>query len=168
MSEQITPDLHSLTASIVSNFVSNNPVQASAVSDMVRDVYSALQGLGTPVAPVAEKLEPRMPIKKTVTPDYIVSLEDGKQYKSMKRHLATKGLTPEQYRAKWGLAADYPMVAANYAAARSELAKSMGLGRKAAAEAPVETKTKAPRKKRAAEPASEPEAAPETPAEELV
>ncbi|TIW23553.1 MAG: MucR family transcriptional regulator [Mesorhizobium sp.] len=91
----------------------------------------------------SEPLNPAVPIRKSVTPDYIVSLEDGKKFKSLKRHLATHhGLTPDEYRAKWGLPADYPMVAPNYAAARSALAKTMGLGRK-----PKEPETSAPAKR---------------------
>jgi len=81
-------------------------------------------------APQPEKHEPPVPINKTIRPDYIISLEDGRQYKSLKRHLSSRGLTPEQYRQKWGLRADYPMVAANYAKTRSELAKAIGLGQK--------------------------------------
>ena len=81
-------------------------------------------------SPEPEKHEPPVPINKTIRPDYIISLEDGRRYKSLKRHLSSRGLTPEQYRKKWGLRADYPMVAANYAKARSELAKAIGLGQK--------------------------------------
>ncbi len=99
---------------------------------LIASTHAALTKLGGPVEPAKEERStPLMPIKKTVTPDYLISLEDGKQYKSLKRHLTTRGLTPDEYRRKWGLPYDYPMVAANYAAQRSELAKSIGLGRKA-------------------------------------
>jgi predicted transcriptional regulator len=99
-------------------------------------VYDATMGktLGVLEAPPIEeeKPKPAVPIKKSITPDYLISLEDGRRYKSLKRHLGGRGLTPDQYREKWGLASDYPMVAPNYAKQRSDLAKSMGLGRKAA------------------------------------
>jgi predicted transcriptional regulator len=121
-------DLTSLTADVVSAYVSNNAVQQSDLPSVIASVHAALQGLKAPKAPESEKLEPRMPIKKTITPDHLISLEDGRKYKTLKRHLAGLGLTPDQYRQKWGLSADYPMVAPNYARQRSELAKSLGLG----------------------------------------
>jgi predicted transcriptional regulator len=93
-------------------------------------VHAALENLGKPVQKEPEKPTPPVPIKKSITPDYLISLEDGKRYKSLKRHLAGRGLTPEQYREKWGLPWDYPMVAPTYSAQRSELARSLGLGRK--------------------------------------
>jgi predicted transcriptional regulator len=96
---------------------------------LIRSVYDQLGKLDRLIEPEAERPVPPVPIKKTVTPDHIVSLEDGRPYKSLKRHLSGRGLTPEHYRQKWGLPSDYPMVAANYAAQRSELAKSIGLGR---------------------------------------
>ncbi|MBY0296396.1 MAG: MucR family transcriptional regulator [Methylobacterium sp.] len=123
-----TPALIGLTASIVGAFVGHNAVPAAELPRLIADVHGALAGLGQPAEPVAEPLVPPVPIRKTVTPDAIISLEDGKPYKTLRRHLAGRGLTPEQYRAKWGLPADYPMVAANYAAQRSELAKAAGLG----------------------------------------
>ena len=129
-------DLTTLTADIVSAYVSKNSVPIGELASVLTLVHDALRKLGSPAAPEPEKLTPPVPIKKTVTPDHIISLEDGRPYKSLKRHLSTRGLTPEQYRQKWGLPHDYPMVAANYAAQRSELAKSIGLGqprRKAAA-----------------------------------
>jgi predicted transcriptional regulator len=122
-----------LTAEIVSAYVSNNPVPAAELPAFIASVHSALVTLGTPSASEPEKAQkPAVNPKKSVFPDYIISLEDGKHYKSLKRHLmANFGLTPEEYRSKWGLPSDYPMVAPSYAAARSALAKQMGLGRKA-------------------------------------
>ena len=130
-------DLVGLTSDIVSAYVSSNPVPASELPALLQSVYASLVRIGQPAEPEPVKLTPPVPIKKTVMPDAIISLEDGKPYKSLKRHLTTRGLTPDQYRQKWGLPPDYPMVAATYAAQRSELAKSLGLGqqrRKAAAE----------------------------------
>jgi predicted transcriptional regulator len=128
-----------LTAELVSAYVGNNSVTAGDLPQLIATVHSALTELGAPKPePQAEKPVPRMPIKKTITPDYLISLEDGRHYKSLKRHLSGRGMTPADYREKWGLPHDYPMVASNYAAKRSELAKSIGLGRKrteAAAEA---------------------------------
>jgi predicted transcriptional regulator len=119
-----------LTAGIVSAFVSNNSVAAAEIPALINQVHSALLRVssGAKDAP-AEPLKPAVSVKKSVTPDYIVCLDDGKKFKSLKRHLRTQyNVTPEQYREKWGLPADYPMVAPNYAAARSKLAKDMGLG----------------------------------------
>ncbi|MER8777837.1 MucR family transcriptional regulator [Mesorhizobium sp. M0977] len=126
-------DLVSITADIVSAFVSNNPLPVSELSKLIGDTYVALQGIGIAVAPATAKLEPAVSIKKSVSPDFIICLEDGKKFKSLKRHIGTHyNLSPDQYRQKWNLPSDYPMVAPNYAATRSALAKSMGLGRKAA------------------------------------
>jgi predicted transcriptional regulator len=126
-------ELAAITAGVVSSYVSNNSVSASDLPSLIATVHASLAGLGAPQPePQAERPKPLMPIKKTVTADYLVSLEDGRQYKSLKRHLSGKGLTPEQYREKWGLPRDYPMVAPSYAAKRSELARSNGLGRKRA------------------------------------
>jgi predicted transcriptional regulator len=119
-----------LTAEIVSAYVSNNSVPAGDLSTLINQVHSALTRVssGHGEAP-AEPLKPAVSVKKSITPDYIVCLEDGKKFKSLKRHLRTQyKMTPEQYRDKWGLPPDYPMVAPNYAAARSQLAKQMGLG----------------------------------------
>ncbi|MGZ8395498.1 MAG: MucR family transcriptional regulator [Rhodoplanes sp.] len=119
-----------LTADIVSAYVSNNSVSAGDIPGLINQVHSALMRVsgGQAEAP-AEPLKPAIPIKKSITPEYIVCLEDGKKFKSLKRHLRTQyNMTPEQYREKWGLPPDYPMVAPNYAAARSQLAKQMGLG----------------------------------------
>jgi predicted transcriptional regulator len=133
-------DVVSLTADIVAAYVANNTVSSSEVSVLINSVHSALQGLiAGPPQPEAEPLKPPVPIKKSITADHIISLEDGKPYKSLKRHLARLGLTPVQYRDKWGLPRDYPMVAPSYSERRSELAKKTGLGqsrRKAAAEPP--------------------------------
>ncbi|CDX17076.1 MucR family transcriptional regulator [Mesorhizobium sp. LCM 4577] len=121
-----------LTAEVVSAYVSNNPVPVGDLPALIDRVHGALKSAGGGTAEKPETLTPAVPIRKSVTPDYIISLEDGKKFKSLKRHLSVHyGLTPDEYRAKWGLPADYPMVAPNYAAARSSLAKSMGLGRKA-------------------------------------
>jgi predicted transcriptional regulator len=119
-----------LTANIVSAYVSNNTVSSAEIPNLIAQVYSALMRISSgQVATPAEPLKPAVAVKRSVTPEYIVCLEDGKKFKSLKRHLRTKyGITPEQYREKWGLPADYPMVAPNYAAARSQLAKQMGLG----------------------------------------
>jgi predicted transcriptional regulator len=119
-----------LTAEIVSAYVSNNSVSASDLSALISQVHSALTRVsnGQVEAP-NEPLKPAISVKKSITPDHIVCLEDGKKFKSLKRHLRTQySMTPEQYREKWSLAPDYPMVAPNYAAARSQLAKQMGLG----------------------------------------
>ena len=119
-----------LTAEIVSAYVSNNTVPASEIPSLISQVYSALSRVSGKTGDVtAEPLKPAISLKKSITPEYIVCLEDGKKFKSLKRHLRTQySMTPEQYREKWGLGADYPMVAPNYAAARSQLAKQMGLG----------------------------------------
>ena len=119
-----------LAADIVSAYVSNNSVSAADLPSLINEVHAALQRVSkgeTEATP--EPLKPAVPLKKSVTPDHIICLEDGKKFKSLKRHLRTQyNMSPEQYREKWGLPADYPMVAPNYAQARSELAKQMGLG----------------------------------------
>jgi predicted transcriptional regulator len=119
-----------LTASIVSAYVSNNSVPSAELPALIGQVHSALTRVSSGHGEaVAEGFKPAIPVKKSVTSDYIVCLEDGKKFKSLRRHLRTRyNLTPEQYREKWGLGSDYPMVAPNYAAARSRLAKQMGLG----------------------------------------
>ncbi len=118
-----------LAADIVSAFVSNNSVPATDLPALISSVHSALQNVGNPAqTQPAEKPTPAVPVKKSITPDAIISLEDGKPYKSLKRHLTGRGLTPAQYREKWGLPRDYPMVAPNYAAKRSEIAKQSGFG----------------------------------------
>ena len=140
---QQTPNYLELAADIVAAFVSNNSVPVAELPALIGNVHDALNTLasGSAQQAVEEPKAPAVSIKKSVQPDYIVCLEDGKRFKSLKRHLRTVyNLTPEQYRAKWGLPASYPMVAPNYAATRSELAKSMGLGarRKAAEAEPVQ------------------------------
>ena len=120
-----------MTADIVSAYVGNNTVSASDLPSLIQSIHKALSGVSTGVetVEVAPK-EPAVSIKKSITPDFLISLEDGKKYKSLKRHLRTQyNMSPEDYRTKWGLQKDYPMVAPNYAASRSALAKSMGLGR---------------------------------------
>ncbi len=123
-----------LTADVVAAYVSNNPVPASELPNLIADVHAALgrvAGSALPEPLPIDKQKPAINPKRSVHDDYIVCLEDGKKFKSLKRHLMTHySLTPEQYREKWGLDANYPMVAPSYAAARSELAKKMGLGRK--------------------------------------
>ncbi|WP_114944829.1 MucR family transcriptional regulator [Microvirga calopogonii] len=121
-------DFASITADIVSSYVANNSVHRGNLPNVIASVHAALQGLTTRKQAESEKPEPRVPIKKSITPDFLISLEDGKKYKTLKRHLGTLGMTAEEYRAKWGLPGDYPMVAPNYAARRSELARSSGLG----------------------------------------
>ncbi|TKT81209.1 MucR family transcriptional regulator [Aquamicrobium sp. LC103] len=121
-----------LTADVVAAYVSNNPVPVGELPNLIADVHAALGRVGgvAEQAPV-DKQKPAVNPKKSVHDDYIICLEDGKKFKSLKRHLMTHyNLTPDQYREKWGLDANYPMVAPNYAAARSQLAKKMGLGRK--------------------------------------
>lgn len=119
-----------LAADIVSAYVSNNSVPAAELPSLISDIHGALLRLGgTPVEETQEPQKPAVSVKKSIASDYIICLEDGKKFKSLKRHLRTQyNMSPEQYREKWGLPADYPMVAPNYAAARSRLAKEMGLG----------------------------------------
>jgi predicted transcriptional regulator len=119
-----------MTADIVSAYVGNNSVAASDLPALIQSIHRALTGVAGGEAPVeVAPREPAVPVKRSITPDYLVCLEDGRKFKSLKRHLRTKyNMSPEDYRAKWGLAKDYPMVAPNYAKARSDLAKQMGLG----------------------------------------
>ncbi len=128
-----------LASDIVAAYVSNNPVPRAELPALIADIHAAVARLRTGTAQEPEtKLIPAVSIKKSVTPDYIVCLEDGKKFKSLKRHLSTHyNLSPGEYRQKWNLPRDYPMVAPAYAAARSSLAKSMGLGRKRVEQAPV-------------------------------
>jgi predicted transcriptional regulator len=136
-------DLLELTAHIVSAYVEKNRLPASGLGDLIASVSTSISGLGQPAAPLAAPQTPAVSPRKSVTPDYIICLEDGKKFKSLKRHIGVHfGLTPDAYRAKWGLPADYPMVAPNYAASRSQLAKAIGLGRKAAATVPVKGRAK--------------------------
>jgi predicted transcriptional regulator len=131
MSETMASDnFIELTADIVSAYVSNNTVSAGDIPALINQVHSALMRVsGGQGEASTEPLKPAVPVKRSISAEHIVCLEDGKKFKSLKRHLRTQyNMTPEQYREKWGLPADYPMVAPNYAAARSQLAKQMGLG----------------------------------------
>lgn len=134
-------ELLELTAEVVGAYVANNPMPASALPELIASVNASLRGLGTP-APQPSPV-PAINPKRSVHADYIVCLEDGKRFKSLKRHLMTDfGMTPDEYRTKWDLPRDYPMVAPNYAAARSELAKKMGLGRKPKAKPRKKTRSR--------------------------
>ncbi len=125
--DQILPQV----ADIVAAYLSRNAAPLAEIPELIRSVHASISSLGTP-APVAETAQvPAVPIRKSVTPDFIICLEDGKKLKMLKRHLRTTfNLSPDEYRAKWNLPSDYPMVAPNYAAARSQFAKQAGLGRK--------------------------------------
>lgn len=131
------------TAHIVAAYLENNRIPVGQIADLIASVSAQLDRLSAPVAPEATRPVPPVNPKETITPDAIISLEDGKPYKALRLHLHTYGLTPNEYRAKWGLPHDYPMVAPNYSAARSALAKKLGLGRKA----PPKKVTKARAKK---------------------
>ena len=138
-------DILRMAVEVVSAYVSKNPLPPGQIPEIIQTVFSSLSSLdaGTPELK-AEAPRPAVPVRKSVTPEYIVCLEDGKKLKMLKRHLRTTyNMTPDEYRTKWGLAADYPMVAPNYAAQRSEFAKKIGLGRK-----PGETDDRRPRKAR--------------------
>jgi predicted transcriptional regulator len=126
-----TEDLLKLSTEIVAAYVSNNSVPLGDLPTMIKSVHSTLGGLsGVPGADIQTNQKPSVPVKKSIHPEYIVCLEDGKKLKMLKRYLRSRyGLSPDDYRAKWGLPADYPMVAPNYAAQRSEFAKKIGLGR---------------------------------------
>ena len=130
MDTEQKPALLALTADIVSAFVAKNAVRANELPEVIAAVHSALENVGhpTPAVEVAPASTPAVSIKKSVTDDYIICLDDGKRFRSLKRHLGTLGMTPDDYRAKWGLPRDYPMVAPGSAAKRSELAKAAGLG----------------------------------------
>ena len=127
-----SPNLIRYAATIIEAYVSNNRVSAAELMGFVKDVHATLAGLANPGGEsAATNQKPAVPVKKSITPDYVICLEDGKKLKMLKRYLRTKyGLTTDEYRTKWGLPADYPMVAPNYAARRSEFAKKIGLGRK--------------------------------------
>ena len=130
MSELEPTTLIEMTAEVVAAYVTKNHVRAAELPDLISTVHASLAGMGraSEVTPEVEKPVPPVSVKKSVTDDYLISMEDGKQYQSLKRHLAGRGLTPAEYRAKWGLPADYPMTAPAYSRQRSELAKSFGLG----------------------------------------
>lgn len=132
MENSKTSDLLKLTSDIVAAYVAKNPTAAGDLPAVIRSVHATLSNLsGTPsVADPATSQRPAVPIKKSITPEYLVCLEDGKKLKMLKRYIRSRyGLSPDQYRAKWGLPQDYPMVASNYAAVRSEFAKKIGLGK---------------------------------------
>ena len=145
MSEESPANLLAATATLAGAYFSRNSVPSEQISQILTDIHGSLAGLGQTLDE-PEPLKPAVSIRKSITPDYIVCMEDGKQLKMLKRHLRTTyDMTPEQYRAKWGLPTDYPMVAPNYAKSRSEFAKKIGLGRKAAPPTP----RRSPRTKKA-------------------
>jgi predicted transcriptional regulator len=124
-----SPDKVSLSADIVAAYVSRNSVTPSGLPALIESIHQALSKLGTvEPMPSTEALVPAVPIRKSISPGFLICLDDGKKFKSLKRHLASHGMTPDQYRAKWNLPKEYPMVAPDYAATRSALAKSIGLG----------------------------------------
>lgn len=136
MTSDESDDLVKSTVRLASAYFSRNAISPDQIPPIIADIHGSLGALGRQ-QPEPEPLKPAVPIKKSITPDFLVCLEDGKQLKMLKRHLRTTyDMTPEQYRAKWGLPSDYPMVAPNYAKSRSEFAKKIGLGRKAAQPAP--------------------------------
>jgi MucR family transcriptional regulator, transcriptional regulator of exopolysaccharide biosynthesis len=143
--ESYEVDLTSLTADIVSAYVANNALGGDKIPDLITSVYGALSRASLEaIEPEKVELKPAVAIKKSITPDYIVCLEDGQKFKSLKRHLQSHyDMSPDEYRVKWGLPHDYPMVAPAYAAARSNLAKNMGLGRRGTAVAGIQPKTPA-------------------------
>ncbi len=128
---ETTSELLELSTEIVSAYVSHNVVPASELPELITSVYGAMASTQSEAKETKEPLKPAVSVRRSITDDYLICLEDGKKFKSLKRHLRTHyGLSPEEYRDKWGLPSDYPMVAPNYAAARSELAKKMGLGQR--------------------------------------
>lgn len=150
--ENDTVDFVEMAADIVSAYVSNNSIRPADLGELITSVHQTLSSLGTPTEPAAENVEKATPvqIKKSITPEGLISFMDGKRYKTLKRHLTTHGLSPESYRVRFGLPHDYPMVASDYAAQRSALAKSIGLGRVSAEvpAAPAEEVVKAEPKRR--------------------
>lgn len=150
IANQDSSALAELTADVVAAYVANNRVAVSELPDVIRSIHQALASLGNEAPEVTQETPPvpAVSIRKSITPDYIVCLEDGKHFKSMKRHLSTKfGMTPDDYRRRWGLPNDYPMVASGYSSKRSELALSLGLGRKKAEAEPEPELKAAPAKK---------------------
>ncbi|ESX24125.1 MucR family transcriptional regulator [Mesorhizobium sp. LSJC264A00] len=136
--QQDKTDFVSIAADIVSAYVSNNPLPVAELPKLIGEIYGALQGIGKAVAEPIVKQDPPVSIKKSVSPEFIICMEDGKRFKSLKRHLNVHyKLSPDEYRRKWNLPSDYPMVAPNYAASRSAMAKASGLGRKAAQPEPA-------------------------------
>lgn len=129
--EQSAQELLEMTADIVSSYISNNPVQASSLPELIQTVHQSLSDLANAAPAEEARPDPAVPISKSVTPEFIICLEDGRKLKMLKRYLRTRyDMTPEDYRARWNLPADYPMVAPNYAERRSKFAKEIGLGRK--------------------------------------
>ena len=157
MVDKSDTDVLKLTAKIISAHVGNNQVEVAALPQLIQSVHRSLTaaGMAEPASAPAP-LTPAVPIRRSVFPDHIVCLEDGKKLKMLKRHLQTSyGITPQQYREKWGLPADYPMVAPNYASHRSSLAKQIGLGRKSGSVAPEQT-SRTEKSEEAAHPAEPP------------
>lgn len=133
MPVETKPSLIELASQIVAAYVGHNPIERAELPRLITEVHRALEQVAGPSRDNGPELKPAVPVKKSVTDDYLICLEDGKKFKSLKRHLRTHfNLSPEQYREKWGLPADYPMVAPNYATSRSKLAKNMGLGQRRA------------------------------------
>ncbi|MEL6286000.1 MAG: MucR family transcriptional regulator [Pseudomonadota bacterium] len=132
MTDNTTSHLVHLTSEIVSAFVSKNPLPSTGLPDLIRSVHGALSDISSDAPTDTPRPEPAVPVSKSITPDYLVCLEDGRQLKMLKRYLRSRyGMTPEEYRTRWNLPPDYPMVAPSYAKRRSEFAKEIGLGRKA-------------------------------------
>ena len=131
MGERLQAEMLEITADVVSSYVANNEIDASRLPDLIRAVHDAFNTLGEAELPVASSGEPAIPIEKSITPDFLICLEDGRKLKMLKRYLRARyDMTPDDYRAKWNLPSDYPMVAPNYAKLRSKYAKNIGLGKK--------------------------------------
>jgi predicted transcriptional regulator len=140
MTQNSPPNYFELTAELVSAYVSHNALPASDLPSLIDAVHTALSQVGSRKAEQpTEKPKPPVPIRKSITPDHLISLEDGKPYRSLARHLAKRGLTPDAYRQKWGLPPTYPMVAPNYSKRRSELARALGLGQRRRTAKPTPT-----------------------------
>ena len=154
MADDASFDLSSLTADIVSAYVSNNKVETSQLASVITEVHKALGSAGQPTVAAEPETPKPSPaeIRKSRTPEFLTSFIDGRKYKSLKRHLSTNGMTPDEYRTQFGLPKDYPMVAESYSAQRSALAKTLGLGRKAAAPTPEPEPEAAPAPKKAGRP----------------
>jgi predicted transcriptional regulator len=150
MSDEAGREILDLVADVVAAYVTNNTIQVRELPELIASVHASLTSAasGKSPEPESEPLVPAVPVKKSITPDYLISLEDGRKYKTLKRHLGGLGLTPDEYRTKWGLKSDYPMVAPSYAARRSELAKASGLGLLRSKAAATPSPAPAPRKKR--------------------
>ncbi len=146
MTEAETSSVIDLTTAIVASYVTNNPTRPADLPDLIHAVQRALAGLGEPEPVLDERKPPAVSVRRSITPDYLVCLEDGRHFKTLKRHLRTSyGLTPDAYRARWGLPADYPMVAPNYADTRSRLARAAGLGQAGRSVATTQTQSVKPR-----------------------